>query len=553
MLAAFLIAVAARAPAVFHALLRSAWLVVGAGLAYASVLGGVLAAEGLAMPILPAAEFSGLGIADVVLLPLQLAVVWLAGELVQGEGRRFGPLPVPDAAAAGAALLCGVALAMWASAVLGAVLDPFSTGGRPTPDLVAYGAVLWFAWGWELVLLAAMSVVVYVITPRRWHGTSALLLVLAWCASAEGLGFEHVLYRPMLPEAPYSRMNGFGHLLAPVVSLGAYWSAFASFLVLVAHRVSCARTSAGRRPPARAVRDATLVTGVAWTALGAWIFYNTNVLNAHEMRVGSYVGLAGPQVLSLDLAVDLFPARRAFRSGGSILLGNMGTSRIAHWTLAVPHGVRVEALEVPAVLVEQADALGFRRYRFEPPLRPTERVRFTFELSRADGGFRDVGAGTDLVANGTFLTGGDVMPVVGGPPLRGSRGCGPTQTAARMRFRARLSTPLDQTAVAPGRLARAWRENDRAFFEYETEAPIPPCISIQSARYALTEVPWAGTTVAVYRDPARGRTVEALMGVAGEHLDGCLRRAASCRRLRVVEVPYARTVAWFPGTLVVGE
>ncbi len=538
---------------------RSARLIIAGGLAYAGVWGAALGANGLPVPAASGAEFW----ADIALLPLQLAVVWLAGQIVQGEARRTKALPAGKHVAGRATLLCGAAAAMWALAVLGAALNPFSTGDRPAPNLAAYGGVLWFAWGWELVLLAAVSVAVHVILRRRWHGTLAMLLVLAWWTGAGGLGFEHPLYRPVLPEAPYSRMSGFGHFLAPVVALGAYWSAFALLLVLIAHRVASVRAFPARRPAGRNVRDATLVTLVAWAALGAWVFYNTTVLGASETRRdvearrvehqragGAFAGPAGPETLSLDLKVDLFPARRAFRSRGSILLGNTGVERIEYLILSLPHGVQVEALDVPAVLVEEADALGFRRYRFEPPLRPTERVRMTFELSRADAGFPDAGAGTNLVANGTFLTGRDLLPVAA-PSLPDTYECDPARTSGLMRFSARVSTALDQTAVAPGRPSRAWRENDRAFFEYETEVPMPPCISIHSGRYAVSSVPWAGTLVDVYHEP--GRAVESLLAAAGDQLDRCLRQASPCRPLRIVETPYARTVAWFPGTIVVGE
>ena len=44
---------------------------------------------------------------------------------------------------------------------------------------------------------------------------------------------------------------------------------------------------------------------------------------------------------------------------------------------------------------------------------------------------------------------------------------------ARIALEAVIGTDAGQTAVAPGRLLRSWTENERRYFHYATDVPIP--------------------------------------------------------------------------------
>ena len=106
-------------------------------------------------------------------------------------------------------------------------------------------------------------------------------------------------------------------------------------------------------------------------------------------------------MLALDLAVDIHPEGREVRSRGSMLLGNTGGARITEFVVSFPRSLRVDALSIPATLVERADDLGARRYAFDPPLRPIERVRMTFDVVGKHARDR------------TFLAASDILPFPG--------------------------------------------------------------------------------------------------------------------------------------------
>ena len=406
-------------------------------------------------------------------------MIALAGALVY-PGRGFRR-DVSIGRQAGA--LCCMVAVLWILGGVGGLVFAWAVSdgaGGPALRHVTLYAVL----GWELVVLAGVAVAVHALAGNRLRGTLAMLLVLLWDACAVGLGFEHVLYRPGLPETPDSQ-----------VAVGAYWSAFAVLLALVAHALGPTSVGAGWR-------TWLAVAGVVWAGLGAWIFYNTNVLNAYETaadvaawraeyerRFGHFAALPSPRVLALDLAVDLHPERRAVRSRGSILLGNTGAAPVTEFVVSFPRTARVEALSIPATLVERADALGVRRYVFDPPLRPTERVRMTFDVTRERAGFPRPGSRIRFEEEGTFVAARDILPFPGYdasfertssrvPALGRLEGWEP------MRLRVRLGTSLDHAGVAPGRLVRVWRENDRSYFEYEAYGIVWPWFRVGSGRDA---------------------------------------------------------------------
>ena len=409
-------------------LLPSAALLVAA-VVYLLVWTGRLVAGGNRLPSLPWGELAA-GIDASPFLPVQLAVVALAGALAYpGCANRLDPVT-------GAAALCGVVAGML---ILGGLGFAWGAAAVSVSHVILY-AVL----GWELIVLGAISVAAHALAGSRLAGTLGMLLVLLWEACAVSLGFEHVLYRPGLPET--------GDLQ---VTVGAYWSAFAVLLVLFAQ---------ARRRFTPRVRSAAALTGVTWVGLGVWVFYNTNVLNPYETaadvaawraeyetRFGRFAELPAPQVLALDLAVDIHQDGREVRSRGSMLLGNTGATRITEFIVSFPRALRVDALSIPATLLEQADALGARRYVFDPPLRPIERVRMTFDVVRKHREDR------------TFVAVGDILPFPGYDASR-------EPADGHLRLRVRLGTRLDHEGIAPGRLVRAWRENDRGYFEYEADA-----------------------------------------------------------------------------------
>ena len=90
---------------------------------------------------------------------------------------------------------------------------------------------------------------------------------------------------------------------------------------------------------------------------------------------------------------------------------------------------------------------------------------------------------------------------------------------SRSSFHIVIGTDADQTAVGPGVLKRTWQENSRRYFEYALERPVPPLVSVLSARYAIARDEWNGVALEVYHDPKHSWNVPTMLETTKKALD----------------------------------
>ena len=386
---------------------------------------------------------------------------------------------------------------------------------------------------WSALHLAMLAVAMQALVGRRWLGVGATSIV--WVGS--NLAFEHDLLRFGAPIPPASGMNGFEPFLAPWAALGIYWTSCCILLLAAGRWVALRR---GRRDVPRLGPNAfaaVWAAGAAWLVGGAWILHGADdafsTRPAGQPGVGRFTTVAKvpqPVYSRLDLALDLSPESKRLASRGTTIVRNPLDVPIPDLYFVVPRPLEVNALTVTGDLQGRDGDLW--RYRLNRPLEPGETLKVEFDLRGTTRGLVDAPGGTRLLANGTFLTTADVVPTIG------TGGSLALQTAPPIRFRARIGTSLNQIAVTEGYLVRSWNENTRAYFEYESESPIPPLASIHSARYAIARDARDGIAIEVFHDPAHIDHVPRLFEAG--------RRALAARRtavpyphriLRVVEVP----------------
>ena len=279
------------------------------------------------------------------------------------------------------------------------------------------------------------------------------------------------------------------------------------------------------------MRIVTAVSVVLATALGAWIYYNTNVLNRYETvadrdalqadyekRYKTVRALPMPEAVRLDTTVDIFPAERRVESRGVAVIENVlrGTaqrdrsdiSRLSHdqqHRHSEQHGNRSRSdARIPSLRLERTVGAG----RVDLDLR--------WDLSWRNPGFTNSKSTTRVVENGTFVENRDIMPTLGYDPgleltdnnKRRKHGLPPVRAVAEIRqardptppsqfgvrnrtaFHTTVSTSADQIAVAPGYLERDRTDGGRRYFEYAMDAPIWPFVAFQSARYAVANDRW---------------------------------------------------------------
>ena len=148
--------------------------------------------------------------------------------------------------------------------------------------------------GIELIdywMICVLAMTVHSLVNQKYLGHFIMIVYFIAISFAGLLGFEHNLYKyGVTPPYIYSDMNGFGHFLLRVRAFQAYWVAAALLLAIASYLFWVRGTTADWRgrvaiarrrltPPVAAL---SAVGAVAMAGLGAFIFYNTNILNHYH-------------------------------------------------------------------------------------------------------------------------------------------------------------------------------------------------------------------------------------------------------------------------------
>ncbi|MEQ8858612.1 MAG: M1 family aminopeptidase [Pseudomonadales bacterium] len=576
-----------------------------------NVLGGFFGAisQAFGTPVLPVTGMMIRVMEGSFMFVVLIIIIYYSGELVHRE-RQHRVADIVDAAPhpSGITVLAKVG-ALWfvISALLLVVMatsmavQAFNGYFEFEPGL--YLVSLFGVIGFWFYLLAILAVLVQVVAPGKFAGMLGFLLLVLGLQTLPSLGFEHNLYLFSGPNAPYSAMNGYGHFVEPLLNFSAYWLCFSVLLLIAAHLLFPRGAVGGwrdRLATARSrfvpgLRAATGAVTVVFALLGAWIYYNTNVVNEYrteddlertradyEKNYKAFARLPLPDVSDLDLHIELYPAQRRLESRGSALLENTREVPIdeLHFSLA-PH-LTVNAIDLPgATRVAADERLGYYRYRLDEPLAPGTSRTLSWDLTWANAGFVNGGSSTRLVGNGTFVDNSEVMPLPGydyGRELtdnnvRRDYELGPVErlpklgdpswldvsqflVSGRSDFRATVGTAADQIAVAPGYLQREWTEGDRRYFEYAMDAPIWPFVSFSSARYAVARDRWNDVALEVYYHPAHRYNVDAMLHASRRSLDYFTMEFSpyQYRQFRILEFPgYQSFAQSFPNTIPYSE
>ncbi len=541
-------------------------------------------------------------------------VTFYAGELVWRErdhrlDQIHDALPIPTwlpfVAKLGALMLIPV--------VLQAVLMLSGIAIQTAKGYHQYEPGLYLRWlfGLELVgywLVCVLALVVHSIVNQKYLGHFLMIVYFIVVSFAPLLGLEHNLYLYGSNGGfVYSDMNGFGHFLFRVRAFQAYWGAFAVLLALAGYvmwvrgttvdwkgRLALAR---GRLTPG--VMALGAVAGVATAALGGFIFWNTNVLNPYVTVHGrearqadyekKYKALAAdpqPKITAVSLKVDLYPQEQRVRVQGSYGLENRSGKPVDVVHLLFFQGKRlgIHRLEfgVPAKLETDDPPTGVRSYRLASPLASGATTTLAFDLEVPTRGFANSGSTTDVVYNGSFVSGMAMLPLVGYQERvelatdrdRKKFGLAPKE---RMRdrddpaglaenalapdadfitFDAVVGTDLDQMAIAPGYLQREWTQNGRRYFEYRMDSPILNFYAFQSARYAVKKDRWNDVAIEIWHQPGHEYNLDRMVGATKAGLDYFTAAFGPYqhRQFRIVEFPRYQTFAQsFPNTIPYSE
>ena len=541
-------------------------------------------------------------------------VTFYAGELAWREREArldqiHDALPMPTWLPFVAKLLA----LMLVPVVLQAVLMLTGLGIQTVKGYHRYEIGLYLHWlfGLDLVdywLVCVLALAVHSIVNQKYVGHFVMIVYFVAVEFGSLLGFEHHLYKYATNGSfTYSDMNGFGPFLARVRFFQAYWAAAAVLLAIVAYLFWQRGTASGWRSRAAIARRrvtprvaaGAAFAAVAMAAIGAYIFYNTNVLNPYvttyrmqarqadyEKRYKALEPAPQPKITDVTVAVDLFPAEQRVRMKGRYVLENRTAKPVAAIHLSFLRGERLVIHELrfdsPTTLVTDDMKTGLRSYRLASPLAPGQHLALDFDLEVPTHGFTNTGATTDVVANGSFVNGQSVLPLIGYQERgelatdsdRKKFGLAPKERmrprddpvglaqnaiapdADFVHFEATVGTDADQVAIAPGYLQREWTQGGRRYFTYVMDAPILDFFAVQSARYAVAKDRWHDVAIEVYYQPGHEYNLARMIDATKAGLDYFTRNFGpyQYRQFRIIEFPrYATFAQSFPNTVPYSE
>ena len=444
-----------------------------------------------------------------------------------------------------------------------------------------------------------------VISRNKFFGYLLLILYVVSRIVMGILGWEHQLYRfAFRSDAIYSDMNGWGHFVAKIFWIDLYWALAAGIMTCLMILLWQRGTDSGWRFRLRLARQrlrgpvavALALFLVAFAAVGAYIFYNTNILNNYqtsddlellqanyEKNYRKHADDLLPRIVAVKTDVDLFPHERRIEARGHYVLVNENEEPLETFVVRIPVASTVNSLDFGDHTVELADEdVGFNIYRLAEPMAPGESRDFRFDVTVAPQGFPNSREDNKLVRNGTFFNNFDYFPIFGYDRSvelqdRGDRrkhGLPPVERfpkiddhAARhntylaqdsdwITFETTVSTSPEQIAIAPGYLQREWTEGGRRYFHYAMDSPILHFYSYLSADYTVTKDQWNDVAIEIYYHEPHDYNVDRMIDSIKDSLAYFEANFGPYqhRQMRIIEFPrYRRFAQAFPNTVPFSE
>lgn len=580
----------------------------------------VMVVMGLIFTMIGAALFVGGGMYDVDSYPTTyrmieslsdfnifflIIVVFYSGELIWKErdvkiNLIFDALPYPNFVT-----VAGKYLAMTYMFValllmlifLGVAVQAFQ--GYTDFQLPVYFGNLFTDTFYFLLLFTFLGFFIHTMVNHKFVGHAIFVMFFISTLVLNNLGVEHNLFHFASGGlGTFSDMNQFGHYFEPFNWFSLYWFAFAFllFALVIFFNVRGAESNMKTRWRLGKLRlNRSLVTFssaslLIFIATGAFIYYNTNVINEfqnsddstadraeYEKTLKQFAEEPLLKIVNTYVEVDIFPAERDFNTKGRYILKNKTDEPIqkVYVQRNVDNDVTDEVkFNVPAKLSESWDKFYFYIYDLDDPVLPGDSIEMEFTTNFDTKGFKESGSNTEILHNGTFFNNtyfptfgyqnnfeissdddrkdNDLPPKDRMRPRDHHKGVHENLiggSADRIDLEVIISTTPEQIAIAPGYLQKEWEKDGRRYFHYKMDEPILNFFSIVSAEYEVQRDKWSNgkqdVNLEIYYHKGHDYNVDRMMDACKKSLDYFTKNFSpyQYRQLRIMEFPRYRSFA----------
>jgi ABC-type transport system involved in multi-copper enzyme maturation permease subunit len=452
------------------------------------------------------------------------------------------------------------------------------------------------------VFLAVLAFLVHVASPNKYVGYFAYIIFLAVNAFIwDPLNISSRLVRyASRPGYTYSDFYGYAPYLTNWWSFTCYWALFAALLVTVSialwprgKETSLARRARGWRG---GLRVASAGLALCFAAMGAWMYYNTAILNVnigpktrldrqaeYEKKYKKHQAMVLPRITMIRYDIDVVPERRALRMRAEQRIVNKSSTPISEVPVSLDARFDYE-IDIPGTKIKMEDKdLQYRMYEFNPPLQLGEERRMRYTVSYEPKGVQNGTAVPEITQNGTFFNNG-IAPQIGYQPdgeitdrnERKKRGLPEKELMPKLErdctvncmnsylsnhsdwvsVESVVSTAPDQIAIAPGSLVKEWSANGRRYFQYKVDKDSLNFYSFMSARYRVERKEVDGVKLEVYYHPEHTWNVPKMMSAIERSLAYYKKNFGPYlhKQARIIEFPRVAGFAQaFPGTMPYSE
>ncbi len=454
-----------------------------------------------------------------------------------------------------------------------------------------------------MVLYLILGLFIQALVNHKFVGFGLMFVFYISLAVINELGIEHSMFffaRASLGQ--YSEMNEYGHYVTPFSWFNVYWFGLAAVMYAVAILLSVrgldsnfmVRLKIGKgRVNLQAILTIVLSL-VVFTGSGAFIYYNTNVLNEYqnsddvdkdraryERTLSQFEYLPQPKIIDTYVEVNLYPKKRDFDAKGHYILKNKSAGPISQ--IHIQEGIDSQLKTVinfgqKASVDTVYSDFKYTIYNLAQPLAAGDSIQMDFEVKFTTVGFRESQSNNDVVYNGTFFNNTQYFPGIGynsGFELSSDddrkeqdleikermmetddpRGIAQSlfgDDADKISFEIVVSTDSSQIAIAPGYLQRKWNEGDRTYYHYKMDTPMVSFYSVVSADYEVITDVWEPSVdslpdvnLEIYYHKGHDYNTDKMLKGMKEALDYYTANFSpyQFRQLRIMEFPRYRSFA----------
>ncbi len=475
--------------------------------------------------------------------------------------------------------------------------------GYPVIDWQVYIATLYGDTFALIVLYVILGLFIQSLVNHKFLGFGVQFIFYIALLFISELGIEHrMFYYANASLGAYSDMNNFGHYITPFSWFNVYWFGFAGLLFVIGilfitrglETNFVTRFKLSKLRFNRSLAAFIVASSIVFVGSGAFIFYNTNVINVYrnsdeqkelraeyEKTLKKYEWVTQPKIIESNLKVDVYPFDRDFKVSGFYYLKNKSDETISdiHIQLPVDDQVNTQLdFEAGSTVKEDFADFKYTIYELENPLNPGDSVKMNFNVEFTTKGFKEGGSNTDVVFNGTFFNSNSYFPSLGynsgyelssdddrkeyslEPKERMMERDDPkgiTQSlfgddSDKIRFETVISTDSSQIAIAPGYLQKKWSENGRDYYQYKMDTPMVNFYAIISADYEVIRDKWIPpvdtlpeVALEIYYHKGHEYNTERMMNGMKEALSYYTENFSpyQFRQLRIMEFPRYRSFA----------